>query len=121
MQEAGILIRLVADRQPQDIFGSALDNQHPARAIVKEHRNPATLEVELHFIYLAPAARVDLRVLQNGVIQGTLQTGFKKTVVVGQLQDPLTFLPKGIQVAFQMDAGLGQGARLVGAKDIHAP
>ncbi len=114
-------IRLVADRQPQDVFGSPFDNQQPARAAVKEHRNPATLEVERHFIDLLPATCIDLRVLQDGVIQGALQTCFKKTVVIGQFQDPLAFLPQGIQVAFQMDAGFGQGAGLVGAEDIHAP
>ena len=91
------------------------------RAVVEEHRNPAALEVELHFIDLAPPADVDLRVLQDGVIQGAFQSRFKKAVEVGQFQDPLTFPAKGVQVAFQVDAGLGQGAGLVGAEDIHAP
>lgn len=59
--------------------------------------------------------------LQNSVIQGAFQTRFKKTVVIGQLQDSLTFLPQWIQVAFQMDAGFGQGTDLVGSEDIHAP
>jgi hypothetical protein len=121
IERTHLLLQPIADRQTQDIFGSPFDHEQPGRAIVEEHRNPAALEVELHFIDLTPAAYVDFRMLQDGAIQGTFQSRFKKTVEVGQLQNPRTFPAKGVQVAFQVDAGLGQGAGLVGTEYIHAP
>ena len=114
-KRASLPIRLVVDRQAQDVLGSPFDDQQPGLTVVKEHGNPAALEVEGHFIDLVPAAHVDFFVLQDGVIQRTLHSGFKKAVKVSQTQNALAFPSQGVHVALQMDAGLGQGARFVGA------
>ncbi|MCY1288285.1 hypothetical protein D9M69_386720 [compost metagenome] len=68
--QTGLAIQSVADRQTQDIFGRSLDHQQSGRPVVKEDRHSAALEVERHFIDLAPAAHVDFCVLQDGAIQG---------------------------------------------------
>ncbi len=68
--QTGLSIQPIADRQSQDVFGRSLDHEQSGRPVVKEYRYPAALEVERHFIDLAPAAHVDFCVLQDGDIQG---------------------------------------------------
>ena len=64
-----------------------------SRPVLQQDRHPPPLEVEGHLVDLPPGAQVDLLVRQDGVVQRTLQPGLEKAVEIGQLQDPLAFLP----------------------------
>ncbi len=107
--------------QAQYVFRRALDRQHPGVRPLYQHRNPPPFEIEMHLVNLFPAGNVDLAMLQDGVVERAFQAALEVTVEIGQLQHPRAFPPQGVDVAFQADAGLGQGAGLVGAEHVHRP
>src|SRR5678815_3556678 len=83
-------------------------------------RHAATFEIKRNFVELSPARDVDFRVLKYGVIERTLQPGFKVAVDVCQFQDARAVVSIRVDMALEPDVRFGQRAGLVGAQHIHA-
>ena len=59
-------------------------------------------------------------VLQDGVVQRTLDAGLKVAVQVHEPQDVLVVLPVNVHVPVEHDLAFGQGASLIAAEDLDA-
>ena len=84
---------LITGREAEDVFRRALhDDETPASAF-DEDRNPAPLEVERHFIDLAPGREVNLARREDRFVQRTLEPGLERGVELRHLHDRAAVLP----------------------------
>src|SRR5690242_4295039 len=73
-----VVVVAVADRN--NIFRRALEYESSCRRAFQQHRDATSLEIERHFIDLAPVTHVQLSMTQNRFIQRAFEAGFKMTV-----------------------------------------
>ena len=57
--------------------------------------------------------------LQHGLVQAAAQAGLEVAVQPGQLEHRVAVVPLRVEVAFEPDAGFGEGAGLVGCQHVH--
>src|SRR6185295_8079040 len=98
----GALSVFAHSTQAHHVFRRSLDDKQPRLVVCitfNQYRDAAPLEVKWNLIELSPALHVDLRVLENGIVEWTLEPGLKVAVDVGQFQNPRTVLAIGINMA----------------------
>ncbi len=76
---------LVRGRVAEDVLRRALDDEETSACAFDEDRNPAPLEIERHFVDLAPSREVDLSGREDRVVEGALEPGLERGVELRHL------------------------------------
>ena len=75
-----LAVPLVAARQAQHVLGRTLHDQPPLVAMLDEHGNPATLEVEWHLVDLAPRRHVERPGADDRFVERTFHAALEPAV-----------------------------------------
>ena len=106
--------------------GALADQRVQAGLILDHHRHPAPHEVEGDLVDLAVLlvrlqALFQLLMVEDRLVEQVLQAGLVVAVQVAVMQHLLAGIAVRIQVLFEHDLALGDGAGLVGAQHVHRP
>ena len=84
---------LITSGMTEHIFRRALDDDETPASAFDQDRNPASLEIERHFVDLAPSREVDLAGRKDSFIQRTLEPGLERGVDLRHPHHGVAVLP----------------------------
>ena len=111
-------VRQIRNRARQDLLGRTLHHEQPCRAIVEQHRNAATLEIEGDLVELLPSSGIELFMPRMASSSGLLMPLSKALFREASLSTR-GCLCRLDRYGGELITQLGQGSGLVGAEDVH--